>query len=147
MKLVRIDRNNNWLTPWFDMPVLSDDWTDDFSSKTGLNMWEDAKNVYVEVAVPGMKEDDVDVNLENGILTVRATKTSKESQKEEGVKVYSSSMKANYYYSTSLPSSVDTSSVKAELEDGILVVSVKKSEAAKPKKIEVKKKISDKKGK
>lgn len=143
MKLVRVNRNNNWLTPWFDWPVVDDDWSDDMVSRSGMNMWEDDNNVYVEVAVPGIKEKDVDVNLENGILTVRAAKSSIETKKQDGLKVYSESMKSSYYYSTTLPSIVDTSSVKAELEDGVLVVSVKKAEESKPKKIQVKRKAKE----
>lgn len=143
MKLVRVNRNNNWLTPWFDWPVVDDDWSDDMVSRSGMNMWEDDNNVYVEVAVPGIKEKDVDVNLENGVLTVRAAKSSNETKKQDGVKVYSESMKSSYYYSTTLPSIVDTSSVKAELEDGVLVVSVKKAEESKPKKIQVKRKAKE----
>jgi HSP20 family protein len=141
MKLVRSDDARKMFSPWWGLTsIFDDDFMVDTSTQGGINMWEDDSSVYVEVAVPGLKEKDLDVNLENGVLTVRGVKEDKDEQKQ-GKRVYSSSMKQSFYYSTTLPSNVDSGKVNAELEDGVLTLRVEKSPEAKPKKIEVKRKL------
>jgi HSP20 family protein len=142
MRLAKRD-DNHYLSPWFGFPAsfFDDDFFGDMSMgrEGGMNMWEDEDKIFVQVAVPGMKEKDLDVTLENGVLTVRGTKEEVEEEKEGKKKVYSSSMKSSFYYSTSLPSNAG-SEVEADLEDGVLTLEVAKAEEAKPKKIEVKRK-------
>jgi HSP20 family protein len=141
MQLTRSDRNRGALTPWFTFPSVFDDEFFSIDLRTDMNMWEDEDKVYVEAAVPGMKENDIDVMLENGVLTIRATKEEDSEEKKGKRKVYSSSMKSNYYYSTTLPSNAGQD-VSADLEDGVLRLEIPKSEESKPRKIEVKRKKS-----
>lgn len=137
MNLVRDNRNRRLMSPFFSFPSIFDDEDlADFGTTSGMNLWEDENKIYVEVAIPGMKEKDVDVTLENGVLTIRAAREEIEEKKEKAKKVYSSSMKTNYYYSTSLPSSAGQD-VSAALEDGVLNIEIPKAEESKPKKIEV----------
>jgi len=139
MKLVRTNHRPKIVDNWLNFPSFFDDtFFDDYSSSSGLNLWEDDDKVYVEVSVPGMDNSDIDVNLENGILTVRAGKSKVEEENEKGKRVYTSSMKTNFFYSTSLPGNIDSSSVDAVLDKGILKITISKSEDAKLKKIEVK---------
>lgn len=139
MKLISTNNNQSYINPWFGlMNILDEDeLMSQGLSKSGMNMWEDDKKIYVEVAVPGMKENDLDVQLENGVLTIRAVKSVKSEEKDRNTKIYSSSMKTSFYYSTTLPSSAGRG-VDAKLEDGILTLSIVKSEESKPLKIEVK---------
>lgn len=141
MKLIKADNNRGWLAPWATFPsIFDDDFFTDSISNSGLDMWEDSDKVYVNVAVPGISEKDLDVNLENGVLTVRAAKEEVDEKESKGKKIYSSTMKKSFYYSTSLPGNLDLSSVDANLENGVLKVEIKKAEESKPTKIEVKKK-------
>lgn len=136
--------HNRWLMPWMNFPrVFDEDFFTD--SSTDLDMWEDDKAVHVKVAVPGIKEDDLDIQIESGVLTVRGASSVDEEEKKGKKKVYSSSMKSSYHYSTTLPSDVDVSKVEAVLEHGVLTVSIEKSKKAKPKKIAVKTKSKKKK--
>lgn len=108
---------------------------------TGLNMYETENTLVVEMEVPGIKEEDIDVNVSDGILTVMAhNATSEERKNEKGIKVYSSSVRNNFSYSTSLPSNIDTSKVDANLDNGILTIEIDKAPESKPKKIKVSKK-------
>lgn len=141
MDIVKRDLARGWMMPWMRLPsIFDEDFTNLSSESNGINMWEDDKKVYVDLAVPGMKEKDIDVQLENGVLTVRAAKEEKEEEKKGKKKVYSSSMSSSFYYSTTLPSSIDSSKVEANLVDGVLNLEIVKSEQSKPKKIEVKRK-------
>lgn len=141
MRLVKSDKDRRFLNPWSGFPsVFDEDFFSDFMTvpqTRGMNMWEDEGYVHVEMALPGMKEKDIDVKIENGSLAVRATKEEEEKKKEKK-KVYASSLRANFFYSTTLPGNVDSSSVDAELKDGVLTVKIAKSEESKPKKIQVK---------
>lgn len=139
MNLIRTD-DKKYMSPWFPFMNMLEDWDDMMPSKnvSGMDMWETEKAVFVNFAVPAMKESDLDIQLENGVLTVRGTKTEKDEKEEKGRKVWLSSMKSNYYYSVTLPSTAGNE-VDAELEDGVLKIMVLKKEESKPKKIEVKK--------
>ena len=140
MQLVRRDSDRGYLSPWVGLPsFFGDDFFADLQQSGGMDTWEDDDKIYVQVAVPGMKESDLDVTLENGVLTVRASKEEKDEKKEGKKRVYSSSMRSSFYYSTTLPSNAGHE-VDADLEDGILTLEVPKAEEAKPKKIEVKRK-------
>lgn len=142
MNLVRTD-DKKYLSPWFPFMNALEDFSDDlFTSKnlSGMDMWETEKSVFVDFAVPAMKESDLDIQLENGVLTVRGTRSSNEEKEEKGKKVWISSMKSNFYYAVTLPSTAG-SDVNAELEDGVLKVEIAKKEESKPKKIEVRKKM------
>lgn len=137
MKLITPIQRPSLFNPWFNFPSWDDDDYNPSHAGTGMNMWEDENHVYVEVAVPGLSEKDIDVHLENNVLSIRGAKEEAD-KKHEGKKVYSSSMKSSFYYSTTLPSSADSDKVDANLENGVLTLTVGKSEKSKPKKIEVK---------
>ncbi len=134
-----IKYNNGLLNPWLNLQGLFDDNAfDTTDTGSGLNLWEDSSKVYVQAAVPGLSEKDIDVNIENGVLTVRGASEKKENKEEKGVRVYTSSLKNTFYYSTSLPGNIDPGKVDAELENGVLTVSIDKASEAKPRKIDVK---------
>ena len=140
MKLTRYYPNHNLLDSSFFNNMFP---SEDFLSvgNTGINVYETEAKVTVEVEVPGMKEDDIDVNVSDGVLTVMAhNSTNEEKKNDKGVKVYSSSVRSSFSYSTSLPSNIDNSKVDASLEDGILTVEIDKAPESKPKKIKVSKK-------
>lgn len=110
-------------------------WMDDFDNlafQKGLKVHEDAKNIYVEAVVAGVPTKDVDVDIEDGVVTIKAEKKIEEKVKGE----YSSAM-YSYYYTCAL-SSGQWDKTKAEVEDGILTLTIPKAESAKPKKITVK---------
>lgn len=86
----------------------------------------------VEIAVPGMKKEDFHVTCENGYLTIKA---EKEEKREEKDKNYT---RREYNYNSfersfSLPASVKSDQVKAKYEDGVLKISLPKTEEAKTK--------------
>lgn len=123
---------DNWptLTNWPDL-----------SSSTGLDIYETDSDVVVKAAVPGLADDEVDVTVEGNVLTINGE--HKESSEETKAKktVYKSTRQTAFSYSTSLPRMVDGSKAKAEVDNGVVTVTVPKSEEGKLKKIEVKKKL------
>jgi|Tabmets5t2r1_1033131.scaffolds.fasta_scaffold03383_5 HSP20 family protein len=95
------------------------------------------KDAYVvTVEVPGVKADDLDITLEDGLLTIKGerhfTQESTEQQFHRVERRYGS-----FRRSITLPSQVQADRIEASFEDGVLEVVVPKAEEAKPKKISV----------
>jgi HSP20 family protein len=118
----------------FGLPKWVDDIDGDFpaiSSQKGLRIHETDKNLILEAVVAGIPADDVEVNIEDGVITIKA-ETKRE---EKGNDEYKSSY-YQYYYSTAL-SGGDWHKAEAEIKNGVVTVTIPKAEAAKPRKITV----------
>jgi len=102
----------------------------------GIDISETDDQFQVAVELPGMERDDIEVSLENNILSVSGER--KFEEKENGKKYH----KVENHYgaftrSVQLPDNVDSDSVDARYEDGILHINVDKSEDKVRKKIEI----------
>jgi len=96
-------------------------WLNDFdeSFQKGLKIHETDKNIIAEAIIAGVPAKDVEVEIENGILTIKAS--------------------YQYYYTCALSGGVWNNS-NAEIKDGIVKVIIPKTELIRPKKIIVKEK-------
>lgn len=103
-----------------------------FTTQRGLRVHEDDKNIFVEAVVAGVPAEEVEVNIEDGVLTVKAEKKTEEKKKE----AYKSSF-YNYYYTCAL-SGGEWDKAEAEVEHGVLKITIPKVAAARPKRITVK---------
>jgi HSP20 family protein len=92
---------------------------------------EDAYVIRAEL--PGVSKDQVDVQLQDRELVI----SGEIQDTENGKRRRSSRRTGRFEYRTYLPSDINADQVRAELSDGILTVTVPKSEAAKPRKIEI----------
>jgi HSP20 family protein len=88
----------------------------------------------VEVELPGVKRDDISVELSGGALLISGELTEKE---KTGLLRSRTRRTGRFEYRTLLPGEVDADKISAELADGVLTVTVPKSEAAKPRRIEI----------
>lgn len=97
---------------------------------------EESKEAYlVKAELPGVDKEDVSVNIDNGVLTIKGEKKSKvEDKKRHRVECSYGS----FIRSFTLPQTVKAEKVEAEYKDGILSLTIPKSEESKPKQIEVK---------
>ena len=93
---------------------------------------------YVVVAdIPGAKKEDIDVTLENGILTISA-ETKSETEEKEGERLLRRERRyGKYVRSLRLGTQIDEKNVKANYKDGVLELILPKAEEVKPKKIAV----------
>lgn len=91
----------------------------------------------VKVELPGMSKDDVSITMQDNQLTIRGEKKREKEGKDEGYHRVERSYGA-FQRCFTLPSAVDASKIDASFTDGILTVVLPRSEAAKPKTIEVK---------
>jgi len=101
-----------------------------------LDVHDEKDNLVVQVELPGMKKDEIDISLHDGVLTVSGERKSEREQKE-GETFRSERFFGKFQRSVTLPAQVDGDKVQATYKDGILIVSLPKAEAAKPKQIAV----------
>ena len=145
--IVRTPRQRRW--GWLDddfdqmfegflrpMQLTGDTTSRDLVPAVEVSETEDQYVVRAEM--PGVRKDDIDVNLEDGILTISA-ETRSETEEREGERVIRQERRfGKYLRSLRLGTDVDATRVKAVYRDGVLELSLPKAEQSKPKKIEVK---------
>jgi HSP20 family protein len=102
-----------------------------------VDMREETDKVVLEMEIPGIKKDDIEINIENSIITVRG---EKKFEKDEDKGNYHKIERAygKFSRSFSLPVAVKADSIDATLKDGILTLALPFAEEAKPKKITIK---------
>src|SRR6266404_3811443 len=101
-----------------------------------LDVFEDKDNLFVRAELPGMKKEQIDISLHDGILSISGER--RDESKDEEAEVY----RAERFYgrfqrALSLPTPVAADRVKAQYKDGILTITLPKTEEAKPKHIDV----------
>ena len=100
-----------------------------------LDLYQTADNVVAVVELPGMRKEDINISLHDGMLTIAGERQSSSGEGENAERTERFSGK--FRRSISLPTRVDASKVSATYKDGILTVTLPKAEEAKPKKVEV----------
>jgi len=100
-----------------------------------LDLYQNNDNVVAVVEVPGMRKEDIDISLHDGMLTIAGERQSSSSEGENAERTERFSGK--FRRSITLPKRVEADKVSASYKDGILTVTLPKAEEAKPKKVEV----------
>jgi len=112
-----------------------------WSTESGLpvlaDMVESDENIVISADLPGLKPEDVDISITDSTLTIKGEyKTEEEG--ERGDVHFKERRYGAFRRSFTLPTTVDTDATEAEFEDGVLTVTLPKTEETKPKQIEVK---------
>ena len=104
-----------------------------------MDAWETEQAFVVQLDLPGLKRDQVEVNFDRNTLTIRGTRTDTIPSAEKGELRVFFAERAPGSFSRTLrfPQYVEASRIEAAFADGVLTVTVPKSEAAKPRKIEI----------
>lgn len=111
-------------------------------SRTGawlpaLDVSEREDAVVVQAEIPGMKREDLDISVQDSHLTLSGEKKESEEHKE-GEFYHSERRYGTFRREIPLPVGVDADNVEATYRDGVLTVTLPKSEEAKPRRIEIK---------
>lgn len=101
-----------------------------------LDVHDEKDNFVVHVELPGMKKEEIDISLHDGVLTVSGER-KRESEKTEGETFRSERCFGKFQRSVTLPARVDGNKVKASYKDGVLSIDLPKVEEAKPRQIAV----------
>ncbi|MGZ8811663.1 MAG: Hsp20/alpha crystallin family protein [Thermoanaerobaculia bacterium] len=129
----RLDRAMNRFVPFNTEetePYLTARWT------PVADIYETKDNLLVNVEIPGMTEKDIDITLENNVLTIQGERRIEEEKEEKGYyrmeRAYGKFLRA-----FTLPPNVLTDNVVATYNNGLLALTIPKKEEAKPKHIKL----------
>lgn len=152
MRLVRYARPNLWsLSPIEQMTSLRDEINRLFEAPFGdllrasefsngwapaLDLREDKDNLVAVLEVPGMKKEDIEVSVHEGVLSLSGER-KRESESDEAGVHRSERTYGRFQRTLTLPKPVKVTDIKAAYKDGILTVTMPKTEEAKPKQISV----------
>jgi HSP20 family protein len=101
-----------------------------------VDVYEDEHKLVLNLEVPGVKQEDLDVQVEKNTLTVRGERKFEKDQKEQNFHRIERRY-GTFYRSFALPSTVDTENIQAAYENGVLKLELAKKAEAKPKQIKV----------
>ena len=101
-----------------------------------IDVAETADHFTVKAELPGWKPENVDIRVEGSVLTLTG-EYKDESDKNEGHYHLKESHQSSFARSVNLPTEVDTEKATAHFENGVLTLTLPKSEAAKPKLIKI----------
>ncbi len=101
-----------------------------------VDVFEDAEKVVLKLDIPGIKEEDIDVRVENQMLSVRGERKFEKEEKEENFHRIERRY-GSFFRSFSLPTTVDTDNVTASYNAGVLKLELKKKASAQPRQIKI----------
>nr|WP_320190969.1 Hsp20/alpha crystallin family protein [uncultured Desulfobacter sp.] len=99
-----------------------------------VDIYENENEILLFADMPGVNKDDVTVNIENGKLSISGVRRLD----RQGVSNWEEFVDVEYVRSFSIPQTINVEDVAAKLKDGVLTLHLPKSEAAKPRQIEIK---------
>lgn len=101
-----------------------------------LDVSEDDKNVIVRASLPGFRKEDIDVEIHDGVLSIKAERTEETEDKTETY--YRRERRSGTVTRrVALPSVVEDGNTSADLKDGVLTLRIPKSQKAMPRKVKI----------
>lgn len=111
---------------------------DQYTFTYPVDIREDDNNIYVDAELPGFRKDDVNITVDQGMLHISAERREESEKEQQGERHLQERRYRRFARSFTLPSSVDESKAEAKLEEGVLHLTLPKSEEVKPRRISVK---------
>lgn len=99
-----------------------------------VDIYENNEEILLHADMPGLAKKDISINLENGILSLSGHRKLEST----GTALFEEFGEVEYSRTFSVPQGIDMGKVNAELKEGVLRLHLPKSEAVKPKQIQIK---------
>ena len=103
-----------------------------------VDIVENKDDYKLHADLPGLEKKDIKITVENGVLSISGEKKLDKKEKEKGKYYYYERSYGSFHRNFSLPDNVDEKSINANFKNGVLELTIKKAEKAKPKEIEIK---------
>lgn len=101
-----------------------------------VDVWEDNDNVYVETPLPGIDPNNVNISIENDVLTIEGSHEKKSEVDDKNY--YRKEVRCgSFHRAVALPAAVKSADAAASYQNGVLTITVPKEERAKPKKVKI----------
>ncbi len=101
-----------------------------------VDIKEEANKFIIHADIPGVKPEEINVNMEDGVLTIKGEKKTEAKTDEEGYKRVERTY-GSFYRRFSLPDTANSDAISAQSKHGVLEIIIPKREAVQPKKIQV----------
>ena len=101
-----------------------------------LDAVEEGDNLVLRASVPGVKPEDIEVTIEDGVLSIK-TESKEETEGKEGGYLMRERRSGSFHRSVRLPESVDPDKAESGYENGVLTITLPKTEAKKAKRLEI----------
>ena len=106
------------------------DYAKNCNSKPATNVFETENEFKLEVLLPGFKKEDVQLNFQNNLLTIKVEREEKEEKTEDFKYTHREFGAYNFEKQYKIPKSVDVEKINAKFENGILILELPKKEEA-----------------
>jgi len=149
MAITRYTRRAPKTNPWRDFDtfasqlggLLDDNWLAAPTHKgwmPAVNVEETKEEVLLTAELPGLSNDDVEIELENNVLTIRGEKRAERDEEDEGGRYHLWERRyGSFQRSFTVPRTVKADGIDARFEHGVLTVHMPKAPEAKGRRIEI----------
>ena len=108
------------------------------SWQPAVDIQETSRELRLDVELPGIREEDVEIEVENGILSVRGQKSAERKEEgEEGRYHLVERSYGSFFRSFQLPQGVDAEQIEADFESGVLRIRIPKAALPQPRRIQI----------
>jgi len=123
---------SNWMSP-FDIEssdIVTSSWT------PAVDVVEEPERFIVHADLPGVKPEEIEITMENGMLSIKGERKTESEENKEGYRRLERSTGV-FYRRFSLPDTADAERISAKGNNGVLEINIPKRATAKPKRISV----------
>lgn len=113
-----------------DGQVATSDWV------PAVDIREDNERYVIHADVPGVNSSDIEVDMVDGVLSIKGQRKSESEEEREGYKRMER-VRGSFYRRFSLPDTVDADGISARVRDGVLEIVIPKQEKLQPRRIQV----------
>ena len=117
----------------FTHPLSRDGWS---ASTPAVDMYQTDDEIVVKASLPGIKADEVQINITGDVLTLKGEVNHEEEKNDKAWHIREQRW-GSFQRSVALPTNVVSDKAKAEFENGILVITLPKAEEVKPRTITI----------
>jgi HSP20 family protein len=110
-------------------------WSGVLRGRPAVNVWEESDSLMVEMEIPGVRSEQLDVSVAGNELTVKVDRP--DTQPEGTTYHRRERVVSGFTRTVPLPLEVDAEHVEAQLRDGVLTIKLPKAESVKPRKIKI----------
>lgn len=111
--------------------IATSDWV------PAVDIKETEKEFLIHADIPGVDPDNIDVHMEDGMLTIKGERESEKKEERDGYKRIERHS-GSFYRRFSLPDTADADKIEAKSKNGVLEITIPKQEKVQPRKIRVK---------
>jgi HSP20 family protein len=121
---------------WRDLGHGGGDEGDVESWTIPLDVVQEGDNIVVKASVPGVNPEDIDVSIENDVLTIKGH-TKEEREHQEGNYLMRERRSGSFYRALRLPDTVDSDQAQPHYESGVLSITFPRMESKKAKRLQI----------